>query len=196
MISVEWLGVAQTVAMTGSSREKLAFMALDSPIQLDMVPLKNEIRSGQGISKSQQRHAVTAAEIDHRVDACGNGQIPDAGKTESGKIDHIVIGLAEVANLIGVVSGREHEGIGELQMQASFDSESGHLVELVMPGSNIAGAPVREKRLFSEFDERGLPAKENVYHDDALAATITIKKWNINDALAPELFDRLQEPEP
>lgn len=80
--------------------------------------------------------------------------------------------------------------VSGLEMHATFDATTAHLVELSMPGSNLAGAPVTERRVFSEFDARGLPARVTIYHDDALAAEITIKKWNVNEELAPELFDR------
>ena len=82
------------------------------------------------------------------------------------------------------------------ELRASFDESTGRLVQISMPGSNLAGAVVTEKRVFSEFDpDTNLPNRVHVYQDDELAAEITIKTWSVNDALAPELFERPEDEE-
>ena len=106
--------------------------------------------------------------------------------------------------LWGVVDGRVDASeldSGELllkvegsELRATFDPDSGHLLEFTTQGANLAGAPVIEKRVFSEFDdETHLPAHVVVYHDDVLAADITVKSWNINEVLDPSLFERPKE---
>ena len=83
-----------------------------------------------------------------------------------------------------------------LEMHASFDDDTGHLLEISMLGSNLGGTPVTEKRVFSDFDaDSNLPKRVTVYQDDALAAKITIKTWSINDAPSAELFERPEDPE-
>jgi len=65
-----------------------------------------------------------------------------------------------------------------------------------MPGANIMGTPVTEKRVFSDFDdETNLPTRISVLHDEEPAAEITIKSWTLNDSPAPELFERPDVPE-
>jgi len=86
--------------------------------------------------------------------------------------------------------------VAGLELHASFEQETGRLLEISMPGSNLAGAPVTEKRVFADFDESSnLPSRVTVYHDEDRAAEITIKGWHINEPLAEDLFDRPEQDE-
>lgn len=83
-----------------------------------------------------------------------------------------------------------------LELLAYFDEATGRLLELSMPGANIMGTPVTEKRVFSDFDdETNLPTRISVLHDEEPAAEITIKSWTLNDSPVPELFERPDVPE-
>jgi len=88
-----------------------------------------------------------------------------------------------------------------LAIRAKFDESNGRLLEIAMPGANLAGAPVTERRVFTAFDEEtGLPMKVDVLHDDELSAQITIKTWELNVSAPDEFFARpgegTGEPQP
>lgn len=75
-------------------------------------------------------------------------------------------------------------------VRASFDPETGRLLALETTGISIVAASVSERREFSDFDpETNLPSRVTVLHDGAPAAAITIKRWKINDAPDPSLFE-------
>ncbi|HSF13990.1 MAG TPA: pitrilysin family protein [Vicinamibacteria bacterium] len=78
--------------------------------------------------------------------------------------------------------------IGEMAMRGRFDRATGRLFELSLPGTNLQGAPVTEKREFSRYDERGFPIEVRVFHDGALAAETRIDSTAIDPDTPEELF--------
>jgi zinc protease len=81
-----------------------------------------------------------------------------------------------------------------LAMRGTFDAESGRLLTLVLPGTNLQGTPVEETRNFSEFDSQGCPTQVHILHDGVDAAETHIETTTLNPSGDDSLFVRPENP--
>jgi zinc protease len=83
----------------------------------------------------------------------------------------------------------EVEGVS---MRGSFDAATGRLLSVTLPGTNLQGVPVEERREFSGFESGGTPTEIRIFHDGKPAATSRITKVEMNPSPSPDLFTRPQ----
>ncbi len=103
----------------------------------------------------------------------------------------------------GRVSARALDGASDValevegvSMRGSFDSDSGRLLSLTLPGTNLEGVPVEEKREFSSFESGSYPTEVRIFHDGKPAATTRITKVTLNPESGGSLFVRPEAARP
>jgi zinc protease len=79
-----------------------------------------------------------------------------------------------------------------LSMRGSFDVATGRLIELSLAGTSLQGAPVEEKRTFSEFDlaPPGFPKRVQILHDGAPAAETRVSTIVLDPTVEDGIFVR------
>ncbi|MGH9335104.1 MAG: hypothetical protein ACRD21_15295, partial [Vicinamibacteria bacterium] len=77
-----------------------------------------------------------------------------------------------------------------LRLRGKFDSRTGRLLSLTLPGTSLEGAPVEERREFAGFETGPYPTEVRIFHDGKPAAETHIGKVTLNPGEAPELWVR------
>jgi zinc protease len=80
-----------------------------------------------------------------------------------------------------------------LSMRGSFDDASGRLLELSLPGTSLQGAPVEERRKFSDFEPSpagSLPHRIEIFQDGAPAAETRLTNSTLDPDVEEGLFAR------